>query len=418
LGGGTLVGNLVQGVVGIVLARILQPELFGIYALALSLGSVMVIFLGLGAYEAVTTILGEAYAKRDRQEIRDSLAFLVKLTIITAVIGLAGSLLAPQIAIWLYGNAQVGIFAAVIVVALIIAQTIFPISRMLFQIIGRIKAMTILGITDQISRFGISLIFVAFGFSVLGAVSGHLVGAMIVLIVAVLSWRNISQKYEIIPSLRKVLGLWKKVKMKKYLGFSIWIALDRNIAILYLMLPVLLVGIYVAAAEVAFFKLAFGYINLAISFLGPISILLNVKFPKMKVTDAINLRGHFIRVSLYSLGISALLTLGAVIVAPIFFRVVYGETFISSVPLVFSLFIYGALMGIGVGLGPMWRAIRKVKTSIIINLITLGTGIPLGLYLIKNFGLQGAVIMVTVWFTVSHFVSFFYLTRELKKFRP
>jgi len=39
LGGGTLVGNLVQGVVGIVLARLLQPELFGVYALALSLSS-------------------------------------------------------------------------------------------------------------------------------------------------------------------------------------------------------------------------------------------------------------------------------------------------------------------------------------------------------------------------------------------
>ena len=82
---------------------------------------------------------------------------------------------------------------------------------------------------------------------------------------------------------------------------------------------------------------------------------------------------------------------------------------------VFGLFVYGALYGIGVGLGPMWRAINKVKVSITINLIILGAGIPLGLFLIRSFGVWGAVIMTTMLFTVSHFVSFIYLARELKR---
>jgi len=85
-----------------------------------------------------------------------------------------------------------------------------------------------------------------------------------------------------------------------------------------------------------------------------------------------------------------------------------------SVKYVSGLFVYGALFGIGVGLGPMWRAIGQVKISIIINLIILGLGIPLGLWLIKSYGLWGAVIMVTLWFSVSHLVSFFYLLRKLK----
>ena len=76
---------------------------------------------------------------------------------------------------------------------------------------------------------------------------------------------------------------------------------------------------------------------------------------------------------------------------------------------------YGSLFGIGVGLGPMWRAINKVKVSILINSIILGVGIPLGLWLIKSHGLWGAVIMVTVWFSVSHLISFFYLMRKLKE---
>ena len=78
-----------------------------------------------------------------------------------------------------------------------------------------------------------------------------------------------------------------------------------------------------------------------------------------------------------------------------------------------GLIVYGALYGIGVGLGPMWRAIGNVKVSIVINLVILGVGIPFGLWLIKSYGLWGSVVMVTVWFTVSHLVSFVYLFRKL-----
>ena len=63
----------------------------------------------------------------------------------------------------------------------------------------------------------------------------------------------------------------------------------------------------------------------------------------------------------------------------------------------------------------MWRAINKVRVSIMINLLVLGAGIPLGLLLIKMYGLWGAVMMVTIWFSISHMVSFGYLVRELKK---
>ncbi len=184
---------------------------------------------------------------------------------------------------------------------------------------------------------------------------------------------------------------------------------------LYMILPVLITGAYVAASEVSFFKLAFGYINLLMSLLGPISILLNVEFPKMQVEEASRLRSNFIKVSLYSTGLSALLTVGGIIVAPFVFRILYGVNFLPSIKYVFGFFIYGALYGIGIGLGAMWRAVNKVKVSIMINLVMLAVGVPLGIWLVKSFALWGAVAMVTIWFTISHLISFFYLARELRE---
>ena len=99
-------------------------------------------------------------------------------------------------------------------------------------------------------------------------------------------------------------------------------------------LPVILTGVYVSVSEVSFFKLAFGYINLALSLLGPISVLLNVEFPKLQIENREKLVKNFKKVSLYGLGLSILLTVGAVIVSPIAFKILYGENFLPSVPYV------------------------------------------------------------------------------------
>lgn len=411
---GTMAGNFLNAVVGIFLARLLQPELFGIYALAMSLASVFAIFLGIGAQEAIVTVLGEEYAKGDKKEIKNALGFLIKITVITGLIVLVGAFFAPLIAKFFYGDFRIGAFAAIVIVASVISSSLFSISRIILQVGGKIKQMTILGFGDQLIRSVLSLTLVILGFGVLGAVTGHLIGAIIVFIASFLVWEAFKKENKIFPSIRSLIKTFWSARLKKYLGFSVWIAIDRNIGMLFVILPVALTGIFVSASEVTFFKLAFGYLNLALGFLGPISTLLNVEFPKIKVEENGKLAGSFTKISFYSLGLSALLVLGAVIVSPIAFKVLYGQAFMPSVKYVFGLFIYGALMGMGVGLGPMWRAINKVKVSILINTIVLGAGIPLGLWLIKTYGLWGSVIMVTFWFTVSHLVSFIYLRKKLK----
>lgn len=412
---GSFAGNIIQALVGVFMARLLQPELFGVYALAFSLASLVSLFQGVGAQEAMATVLGESYARQDRERIKEALAFLLKILFITSAIAVGVAIIAPWIARQLYQNPHIGSYASVIIIAVVFSTTFFSLSSLVLQVAGRIRAMMVLGLADQIVRYGLSVAFVFSGLGVWGAVSGHLAGAMIIFVVSLIIWECLRRKYPIFPSLRRLFKQAQTVSLKKYLGFSLWIAVDRNVASLYGILPVLLTGIYVSSSEVTFFKLAFAFVNLALSLLGPISTLLNVEFPKMKVEEDSSLGRNFVKVSLYSLGLSTLLTAAALLVAPIAFKFFYGHNFLISVKYVYGLFVYGALFGIGVGLGPMWRAINKVKVSLLINVITLGAGIPLGISLIKHWGLWGSVIMVTVWFSVSHFVSFVYLAKTLHR---
>ncbi len=412
---GSFGGTVVQAIVGILIARILQPELLGIYSLAFGLAATTSLVIGMGIQEAVSSMLGRAYAQKDKVEVENILGFMFKITFLATLAVLVFSFFLPSIANKLYGNSVIGIYASIIVVAVVLSSFFFTLAYSVFQVTGRIKSLTYLIVTDQSLRSGLSLVLVIAGFGVLGAVSGHLVGALIIFISSAWLFGNLRTGDSIFPSLCQLVVGAKRVSFKKYFGFTFWVALDRNMGNLFMALPVILTGIYVTTSEVSFFRLAFGYVNLALSLLGPISVLLNVEFPKLQIENKEKLVKNFKKVSLYGLGISTLLTVVAVIVSPIAFKILYGENFLPSVPYVIGLIVYGALYGIGVGLGPMWRAINGVKVSIIINLVILGAGIPLGLWLIKNYGLWGSVMMVTVWFTASHLTSFVYLAKKLKK---
>lgn len=411
---GSFSGTVVQAVIGIVIARLLQPELFGVYSLAIGMASMTSLILGMGIQEAVSSLLGRAYARKDSIEVENILSFMVKATSLAALIVILISAFLPAIAGRLYGNSLIGIYAAVVVVATIFSSLFFTLAYSSFQVTGKVKALGLLIFSDQLLRYALSLVFVLIGLRVLGAVSGQLVGAMVTFVISAALFIRLSKSEPLFPKLSHLLSSVAKADIKKYFGFTFWVALDRNMGNIYMALPVILTGVYVTASEVSFFKLAFGYTNLVLSLLGPISVLLNVEFPKTQIDNKTQLYNNFRKISLYSLGLSILLTIGAAAVSPIAFGVLYGESYLPSIKYVFGLIAYGSLFGIGVGLGPMWRAINKVKVSILINSVILGGGIPLGLWLIKNYGLWGSVIMVTVWFSVSHLISFMYLAKKLK----
>lgn len=412
---GSFIGTFIQAFAGVVLARIFQPENYGIYTLAFSIAGITSLFMGAGIQEASTVLLGESYAQKDEERSREMMGFLMKMSLGGALIGLIFAAFAPALALHWYGNATIGWYATIIIIASAISSIWFSFVVIALQIAGEIRSMAVMMTTDQVLRVSLSVVFALISGNILGALVGHLVGALIMSIVSIQVWRNLRRRYTIFPALRLLFQLIKTVRIKKYFSFTLWTTVDRNLGSLYGILPVLLTGLFVSASGVTFFKLAFGYVNIAMSLLGPITTLLNVEFPRIKVENQRQLADNFGRVTWYAVGLSTVLTACAILVAPFAFHILYGDNFQSSVPYVFGLFAYGAFYGLGVGLGPMWRAINQVRKSIIINLVTLGVGIPLGIWLISRFSLWGSVVMVTLWYTMSHLISFAYLRHALRK---
>ncbi|MFH1230542.1 MAG: oligosaccharide flippase family protein [Planctomycetota bacterium] len=410
---GNFSNTFIQGLTGIIIARLLQPELFGVYAISFSLAGLLVLVVSFGIQDAGATIVGGTYARENHEGTKEAFMFLGRMIFVIAVLSVIATLIAPSLAGKIYNNPSIGWYAGILVIASFISNTFLNFSALAYQVVGKIKQMTLLTFTDQTLRNVLAVSLIVGGLGITGATGGHLLGAGIMFFVSIVAWERLRKNYPVFPSVQEFFTKTSESHLRKHLGFSAWVALDKNIATLFNILPILMVALYVSTTEVTYFKISLAYMNLVLGLMGPISTLLNVELPRMREDDSVNLRKNFIRVSIYSLLCSIVLTAGALIVSPIALRILYGHSFLPGIKYILGLGIYGAFLGIGVGLGPMWRAINKVKISILINTITLGIGIPGGLYLINHFGVWGAVIMITCWFTISHLTSFFYLLTHL-----
>lgn len=70
----------------IIIARILLPELFGVYALALSIITIFMVFTNLGLDETFLRYFSESIGKKDKSESRSHLKYLVKIKISLSLI--------------------------------------------------------------------------------------------------------------------------------------------------------------------------------------------------------------------------------------------------------------------------------------------------------------------------------------------
>jgi len=405
--------SVLQSLAGVVLARVLKPELFGQYSLAFSVASVASIVLASGFQDALMPLIARGHARGNAEEVVLNFSYWAKWVGTSVIFVAVVAMLLPLATAHLYGSAAVGVFAGILLVASFVSTTVFSFASVAAQVAGRITVLAWLSLTDMIVRYGVATALTVAGAGVLGASTGHLFGAVIILLISIPVYSFMRTRDKLFPRLSDVIRHARTVSWRLHLSRGIWVWIDRNFGTIYQALPVAMVGLFIPIASVAFFKLAFGYVNTGMAVLGPVSLLLNTEFAKIQVMSPRRLRSAFIRVSLMGMAIAGGVTLFAIAVGPWVFRLLYGSAYMPGVQLVYGLVVYGFILGLGIGLGPMWRTLNKVRTSVAINCGVLGVGIPLGLLLMHMFGSWGGVATVTLWYGAAHFGSFFYVLREL-----
>jgi O-antigen/teichoic acid export membrane protein len=412
---GTFFSTGLSFLASMIFARVLGPENYGQYALIFALTGLIQIFMNWGADYATITLLAEAWARRDKEEVKNLIVFFIKTSLIVAfTVGLLGIIFASIIAGRLYNNSHIGNLARFVLTAGVI-QFVFSTLTIILQASRKIKELTIIENTNKIFYIAIPSGLVLFGFGLNGIVWGQLISAFIFFIFSFYFYKFLCSKTDMLPKWKEILVGIKNVSIKKYFKFGFLIAIDKNLSNLYSVLPMTFLGMSVGTEEISYFKIAFSYIGLSLMFLGPISRLLMVQLPKSKVAGIATLKEHFFKTAFYSF----LIILG--IVAPMVFLgkylilIFYGEKYLPSVKLIYMLWPYALIMASGIGLGAFYRAVNKMKVSIFINLINLIIGAPIFYFMIRNYGTTGMAIATICWIGITVLISLIYIKNYFKK---
>jgi O-antigen/teichoic acid export membrane protein len=413
---GTFISTGLSFAASVVFARVLGPEDYGIYALIFAFVGLIEIFMNWGADYATITLLAEAWARRDKEEIKNIIVFFVKTSlIISFTIGLLAILLAPILAEKIYHqHFQVGLLARWIIAAGLI-RFVFFLSTIILQVSRKIKYLTTLENINKIIYIIIPVGLVFLGLGIYGIVIGHLISALIFFIFSFYLYQKLLKRTELLPNLKEIWRELKTVSIKKYFKFGFLIAINKNLANLYSILPITFLGMLMTGTQISYFKIAFSYIGLSLMFLGPISRLLMVQLPRSKVQGHQVLKEHFFKTAFYSFLIICVIIIPMVFLSKYLVVFFYGANYLPTVKLIYLLWPYALIAAWGIGLGALYRTINKMKAAIIIDTVNLVIGAPIFYWLIKQYDLIGMAITTIAWLGITTLVSWIYLNRYFKK---
>ncbi len=386
---GRMSGSLLNLVMLVVVARLLQPSDYGIYILAVGFAALIGAFNAFGVGSYFLRNLSEMAEDKDPDMVgkilSNGLFLLVPLASISAIIGIA---ISPFVASAFFNG------ATVVPLTLMIACAYLPFQAIatggLYNILigfrkSRLAAVTYF--TSSLVQLIASVALVYYGFGVDGALAGLVIGSVAGLLIgvyyvfkAIRGYGRISLRIPSGKEFRKVISFSMPLAFNNFLSFGL-----GGFAILFL-------GLFVASAQLG----NYGIANRGISFITLIygtvlTVLLQAFSYAHKVTKSERANYTYNKILLYSFSITLplLVFVGVFAHAEIYLLV---SSKYAEAPELFSLMVFGTAINIvGIYVTNLLVANGFSKAILKYNLISTVIQLLLVLALVPYFGIIGGI---------------------------
>ncbi len=382
----SIILKFINFIIGVVLARLLEPQHFGLIAIGLLVVNFFERFRDMGIGNSLI------YKKEDNDKAANTAFFL--FPIIAILFYFISYLIAPFAADFFN---ETDIEEIIKILSLIFVIWSFGTLPQILLIKNlEFKKTVIPQILPKII-YGVTAILLAFnGFGVWSLVIGRLV-----------------------LELSSVLAFWASIEWRPSYIFDTQVAFEllaygkdvvggNLIVFLVSIIDVAFIGRILGAEELGYYSIAMGIAILVTSQISDITgRIMFPLFSKLQ-DDAINLKKAYIKTLNYAALISIPASIGTIIIAQDFIFLLYGEKWLPAVPALQVLCIYGlsrSLLGINESL---YLAAGKPKIRTILNLLQLILMLILMYPFTKNYGIFGSSVAVMI-------PSFFILLLSLKE---
>jgi O-antigen/teichoic acid export membrane protein len=382
---GKIIVTLLGAVSAVIVTRLMGPAAYGYFRQSENFYNLWKTLDLTGVTASTNTRLGIAVGAKDEDEIHNLMAFYVQVSMITTIgLALLLALFGATVAQWLQGDAYIGTLAALLALcgpgdALYGLVILTMQSRRSFRMLALLQnANQLVLTTSMIAAVLINPI-------PLSLVLARLFFSYSTMIIAFIAYARLRRQDQTVPSMRAVIARVPHLSPRPYWRFGFANAIDKNIANLYLQIPILVVGMIGGSAAV-------GYLDLALRGMAYGSLLTSAVFENMQAVvpqlvgrkDYAKLWRNFVRVF-------AMLTLGGIIIyglmallARYIIPPVFGEEWLPVIPVLVPLAIYGAVtMASGI-FGPLYRAFGMMRAAINVKLLALALGLPIGIALMNS----------------------------------
>ncbi len=155
---GTLIYKFGGLIFTILIARLLLPELFGVYALVLSLITVLMTFTNLGVNETSLRYISDALGKRDNKKARSYFRYLLKLKTLLVVFVILIILLFSKFLSYNIYNKPLLFYPLIFSCLFIIAESFKGFIGQLFLATKNLKPIPFLELLHQTAKISFSIL--------------------------------------------------------------------------------------------------------------------------------------------------------------------------------------------------------------------------------------------------------------------
>lgn len=393
-----VVANLTGLITIIFLARALKPELFGLYSLSLSTVAIISILSDLGIKSAATRYIADAMKSGDYKLAGGYTRFLLNLKILLTIVMALILLLSSENLASAF-NKPISTFLRLLSIYLVFTS----ISSLL---IGMANAMNdfradFLNYSiSGISKLFLTVFLVFIGYSLFGAVLAVVLSGAITFFVLF---------YYILKKYRFLLSNRVKVESKRIMRFITYAALLSIPAVIFVNVDVMMIGYFLKAEDVAYYRAGFSIVTAIISLISVPAVLLPV-FVKLEGED---LNRAFLRAFRYSSVLCIPSAFGLMLISENLLIFAYGEEYLPGLfaMQVLCILLISPVFAI---YGSIFSSKERPELYFYPLLFSMVLNVVLNYLMIPLFGIVGAGI-ATIISHMASWVIFIYI--GMKKFR-
>ena len=400
-----LITNIAGLIVTIYVARILKPELFGIYSLAISITFLILTFADLGVNGTVTRYVADSLKMKDHALVR---GYIRSLGLVKLLLSFLASLILFVVAIYSHMIFKKDLKVLEILTLYVIFFSLSAYIVSVFIGFNDFKPNFIRALVYESTRV-VSILILVKILSVLGALLGFVIASFASFIV--LTYMLIKSGY--------LLGVSKKINWHRVMRFIGYTTLASLTWTVFAYVDTIMIGMFLPAEFVGYYRAAF---NIVGAIAGLISIPA-VLYPVFVQLEGMDLKNAFNRAFKYS----AILTFPIVIIliylSDSIVIFVYGKDYIQASPAlcILSLLLFRSSLGFW---GAIFSAKEKPEYPVYVTFVGMIVNVILNYIMILRWGIIGASLATLlsnfmVWIALAylskkHFNIFFDLDLIIK----